>query len=455
MKFFSFIALIFCFYLSVNLAFAEAKFSDVQDSLYKESIEHLSEIGVINGYDDGTFKPNNKVNRAEMLKIVFAYLEENIQEYGKNCFGDVHEEWFAPYVCRAKDLAIVRGYDGNVFRPWDGANMVEALKIVVKSFDLPVEELKEGENWYIPYMEFAHRNNLFSKYAYLPGRAARRDEVAFLVDKISDIQKNESYISAKRNSDSSGCGKPATAPPPEKFMVNDIERSAITVIPSDYNSNEPVALVFAFHGRTNSNERVRSYYGLEKANFKKSIFVYPAGIQKSSGYTWSDNGDKSDSLRDYKFFDVMLAEISNNYCVNMDEIYAVGHSLGGWFTNSLACARGNALKAVATLGGARTNSDCTGPTAVMQWHNPKDELASFSSGEAARDNFLQQNQCSGDFEPVGPSSGNCVKYKECTDYAPVIWCPHTNDYDWKGEYYTHNWPNFVGKEMLGFFAGLE
>lgn len=320
---------------------------------------------------------------------------------------------------------------------------------------MPVDELKEGENWYVPYMEFAHRNNLFSKYGYLSGQAAKRGEIAFLVDKISEIQKQETYVSAKRNSGSIGCGQPAPGSAPTKFMVNDVERSAITVIPADYDPNQQLALVFAFHGRTNSNERVRSYYGLEKADFKKAIFIYPAAIQKSSGYTWSDGGDKADSLRDYKFFDVMLEEISSKYCVNMDEIYAVGHSLGGWFTNSLACARGDVLKAVASLGGARTNSKCTGPTAVMQWHNPKDALASFSSGESVRDNFLEQNQCSKDTKPVEPASGNCVMYKGCSDFAPVVWCPHTNDYDSRGEYYTHNWPNFAGKEMLKFFEGLK
>lgn len=443
-----------CFLLTSNAVFAQEMFFDIADSPYKESIVRLAELGVINGYPDSSFRPFNPVNRAEMLKIVFGYLEQDEQGYGNNCFADVRDEWFAPYVCRAKDLGIVSGYEGNLFRPGEGAKMVEAMKIIVKAFDLPVDELKSGENWYIPYMQFVHRNNLLSKYSYLPGRPARREEIAFLVDKISQIQRQETYVSAERYAGSAGCGLDQPAVVPTKFMVRGVERSAIVVIPDNYDSNEQVSLVFAFHGRTNSNERVRSYYGIEKADFNKAIFVYPAGIQTASGFSWSAGGDKADNLRDYELFDAILGEISRNYCVNMDEIYAVGHSLGGWFTNSLACARGSVLRGVASLGGARTSGTCTGPVAVMQWHNPKDELASFSSGEAARDSFLKQNQCSNVSIPVEPSSGNCVMYQGCGDFAPVVWCPHTNDYDSRDEYYTHNWPNFAGREMMRFLKQL-
>ncbi|PKL37020.1 hypothetical protein CVV38_03995 [Candidatus Peregrinibacteria bacterium HGW-Peregrinibacteria-1] len=442
-------------FMSFNGVFAEGEFSDLEGIRYRENVVRLAEMGVINGYADGTFRPENKVNRAEMIKIVFAYLEEGAESYGGGCFEDVGGEWFAGYVCRAKELGIVSGYEGRFYRPGAEVNMVEALKIVMESFDLPVDGVKEGEKWYIPYMEFAHENDLFSKYGYLPGKSATREEVAFLVDRVGEIQRNESYLYAERNTASLGCGQTTPSSPPTKFTVRGVERSTITVIPRDYIPSEQVAVVFAFHGRTNSNERVRSYYGIEKADFKKAIFIYPAGIQRASGYTWSDGGDAPGNLRDYEFFDVILEEVASKYCVNMDEIYAVGHSLGGWFTNSLACARGDVLKGVASLGGSRTNSSCTGPVAVMQWHNPNDALASFSSGEVARNWFLDQNQCSREAVPVEPAAGSCVLYQGCGDFTPVVWCPHTNDYDSRGQYYTHNWPSFAGKEMLKFFTGLK
>lgn len=449
-----FLLLCLCFWTS-QLGFAEGQFSDLENSKYRESILDLADIGVINGYDDGTFKPKKSVNRAELLKMIFQALDHDAEKYPGNCFPDVTDQWFAPYVCQAKDFGIVKGYDDGYFRPDTQANMVESLKIVVKAFDLPVEDLKEDQEWYKPYVDFVHNNNVFSKYSYLPAREAKREEIAYLVDQILEIQLKETFISSERDYFSEGCRQPAPSSPPDRYIIDGIEREAIVAIPENYDPNKPLSLIFAFHGRTNSNARVQTYYGIEKASGGEAIVVYPAGIQKSSGYTWSDGGDPAGDLRDYQFFDVMLEEISSRYCVNMDEIYAVGHSLGGWFTNSLACARGDVLRAVASLGGSRTNSACSGPVAVMQWHNPNDRLASFSSAEVARDWFVQQNQCSYKTVPINPLWGNCVAYQECNQSSPVIWCPHTEDYDSRGIYYPHNWPKGVGKEMWNFFKSLD
>ncbi|MBT4917373.1 hypothetical protein HN709_00115 [Candidatus Peregrinibacteria bacterium] len=456
MKAFRFLfTFLFLFSFVPGLVFAQADFADIDDTDYEDSIESLSEMGVIQGYDDGTFKPLNSVNRAEMLKMILLAVDEDAQEYEGDCFPDVTDQWFAPYVCLAKEKGIVDGHEDGYFRPGDEANMAEAFKIVINAFDLPVDDLEDVEDWFIPYREFVHNNNLFSKYSYLPGNLANRGEVAFLVDKMMEIQRKESYVSAERDSASLGCGKSSPGIVPSTFMVDGTERDAIVVIPSDYDKDKAIPLVFAFHGRTNSNDDVKKYYGIEKPSGGNAIFVYPAGIQGSSGYTWSDGGDSSGDLRDYEFFDVMFEEISENYCVDLDKVYGVGHSLGAWFTNSLSCARGDVLRAVGTLGGSRSNSECTGPVAAMQWHNPNDELASFAGAETTRDWYLAQNQCSQGYDSVSPFWGNCVQYEGCSDIAPVIFCPHENDYDSRGNYYTHNWPKATGEEIWNFFESLE
>lgn len=449
-------AIIFGLMLVLQTVVAEGEFSDISESSYKESISSLTKKGIVEGYDSGEFKPTQLINRAELLKIVFKALGQETGEYPEGCFPDVKDEWFVPYICKAKELGIVQGYPDGTYKPWQSVNMVEALKIAVAAFDLPVDGLKENEKWYKPYVEFSHRNNLFSKFSYVPDRFTRRDEVAFLVDEFIKIQKEEKTLSAERNVKSAGCTL-TTVPenPPAKFMVNGVERSAITVVPDSYKPGEPISLLFAFHGRTNSNQMVKGYYGIEKPSAGKAIIVYPAGVPNATGYSWSDSGDKAGELRDYEFFDVMLAEFSNNYCINEDKIFVVGHSLGGWFTNSLACARGDVIRAIASLGGSRSNSDCKGPVAAMVWHNPNDQQASFAGGEAARDAFIGQNQCSTEKISVEPTWGNCVAYQGCNQDAPLVFCPHNKDLDWRGDYYPHNWPNGTGAEMWKFFEELE
>ena len=156
-------------------------------------------------------------------------------------------------------------------------------------------------------------------------------------------------------------------------------------------------------------------------------------------------------IRFEDFFEVMLEEMTSRYCVNLDQVYVVGHSLGAWMANSLACSHGDVIRASATLGGSSKGGDCTGPVAVMQWHNPDDALAAFSGALTTRDRFLTQNRCSLESVSVEPVWGSCVEYKGCLDQAPVVFCPHENDYDGRGVYYTHNWPKGMGEQVWKFF----
>ncbi len=438
-------------------ASAELVFPDIENSEYKDSIENLQFSGVIQGYEDGTFRPLNPINRAEFTKIVLESIGTEIQTADEECFDDVSDQWFADYVCTAKEEGIIQGYEDGTFGPEKEVNISEALSIVVKSFDIPYDEPTDDEEWYEPFREYAHDNNIFSRYTYKPGQDANRGQMAFLVDQTVDIKNQQTYINATYNSRTLGCSEEPPSSAPTSFNVNGVESSAIRVIPDNYDPEYPYPLVFAFHGRTNSNSQVRAYYKIERPINNKAIIVYPSGLELPSGgaYTWSDASDPGSALRDYEFFDEMLEEISDSYCVNKDKVFALGHSLGGWFTNSLACARGDKIRAVASIGSARTNSDCTGPTAVMQLHNPNDRLQSIQGAINSRDWFLEQNSCSQDYTEVEPSEHNCVEYQGCTENHPVVWCPHDQDYDSSGNYYPHNWPRGTGEHMWDFFESLD
>src|SRR3989338_11653131 len=65
---------------------------------YREAVSYLRDRHVIRGYPDGTFKPQQTVNRAEFLKMIFASEHAPIA-VTHPCFSDVMpEEWYAPYV---------------------------------------------------------------------------------------------------------------------------------------------------------------------------------------------------------------------------------------------------------------------------------------------------------------------------------------------------------------------
>lgn len=118
--------------ISAHSVFA---FSDLESSHPNyEAIQYLEEIGMLQGYEDGTIKADQTVNRAELLKLVlekryryFDYLDLSDK---KNCFTDVQEQWFAKYVCFAKDMQLINGYDDGSFKPEQEVVFAEAAKII-------------------------------------------------------------------------------------------------------------------------------------------------------------------------------------------------------------------------------------------------------------------------------------------------------------------------------------
>jgi polyhydroxybutyrate depolymerase len=252
-----------------------------------------------------------------------------------------------------------------------------------------------------------------------------------------------------------GCGRPPPAVAPTSVEVHGRSRELITVVPATYRATQPHALVFAFHGRTNSNVKARGYFGLERDAHGPTIFVYPSGLRdRAGGYTWSEPGDSADALRDYALFDAVLAEITASYCIDPARIFAVGHSLGAWFANSLACVRGDVLRAIGTLAGGVSRAPCQGAVAALLLHNPRDRMVGFADGLAARDLFRSRNGFRDAGRKLSFEGFACRRYGTATASNPVLWCPHHRDRTRSGRYYPHNWPDGTGAALMAFFATL-
>lgn len=255
---------------------------------------------------------------------------------------------------------------------------------------------------------------------------------------------------------SHGCGASPPATVPSRVEVDGRSRDLIVAAPDSYDHRKPHDLVVAFHGLTNSNADVRRYYNLERHARRPTIFVYPSGLPAGEGRrSWSDPGDPAAQLRDYALFDAIAAQFGRAYCIDRGRIFAVGHSLGGWFVNSLGCARGRELRAIASVAGGISPSECTGPVAAVLVHNPNDRLVDFSHGEEVRDHLLARNGHAGPGRPAAEKTDlNCVRYGGSADANPVLWCPHARDGTRDGRYYPHQWPAETGALIMTFFAAL-
>lgn len=251
-----------------------------------------------------------------------------------------------------------------------------------------------------------------------------------------------------------GCGAAAPGAPLQSVSVNGRERSFILHVPASYNPNQEHELIFAFHGHTNSNAQAREYFGLESA-FPNALIIYPSGIQLDTGFSWTSPGDAPENLRDYALFDELLRVTQLMYCVDASRVYAVGHSLGGYFAADLGCARATSVRAVALLGAGVQGSSCAAPVAAMILHNPNDSLVPVTEGEKARDLFVANLGT-----PVKPVSEaneplrtfGCSRYSGTVD--AVLWCPHRFDYAYDGAYYPHTWPAETSQAIASFFNSL-
>lgn len=256
--------------------------------------------------------------------------------------------------------------------------------------------------------------------------------------------------SAKAEDPSAGCGRPPLPEVPGGLVQDGVERPLIVDIPEGYEPGRPHRLVVAFHGRTNPPSRVRRYYGLEEADDGRTIFVYPEAFRQADGtYVWREP-------EDILLFDRIVSTIGAAYCVDLGEVFAVGHSLGASFVNDLACARGDRLRGIASVAGGMAPGDCRGRAAAMLLHHPGDELVPIEQGEAARDRLIAQNGLAGKVPArSGPVAFDCRHYGPSEAGNPVLWCPHVLGTTSSGRYYPHQWPDGTGEAVMDFFASLD
>jgi len=181
-------------------------FSDIADNeIYHESTSYLYEEGIIKGYADGTFKPENKINRAELLKVIIeSTWGTPPQDHYKNCFSDVKEEWFAPYVCYAKEQQIIMGYTDNTFKPGNNVSKAEAIKMLLEGY--PLEIFKQtsmifndvtATEWFADYVFTAAVSDLLADVEganFNPNSAAIRGDISDNIYRIQLMIENRALL---------------------------------------------------------------------------------------------------------------------------------------------------------------------------------------------------------------------------------------------------------------------
>lgn len=143
-------------------AAAVTKFSDVSDSYTATAVETLRLMGVLDGYGDGTFRPDTVLNRAQFCKMA-VYAMDGSGELGRystvTIFPDVKpSHWASAYINMAARKGIISGFADGKFKPGQTVTAGQAVTILMRGLGYKDEDM--GGVWPQSYMAEAQTNGL-------------------------------------------------------------------------------------------------------------------------------------------------------------------------------------------------------------------------------------------------------------------------------------------------------
>lgn len=163
------------------VAFAAAP-SDVAGTKYEKAVNILTTLGIVQGYPDGTYKPQNIVTRAEMAKLIviaMGYNDAADISKGVTMFKDVAaNHWASGYINVAASLGIIKGFPDGTFKPNDTVTYPQAVTMLVRALGYTDEDL--AGTWPTNYLVKAATVGVTKDVTVTTGGAIRGD-IAVLV----------------------------------------------------------------------------------------------------------------------------------------------------------------------------------------------------------------------------------------------------------------------------------
>lgn len=158
------------------------QFSDVKSGYWaKKPIEHTGTVGLVQGYPDGAFKPERELSRAELATLLVR--AKGVTPYGKprQVFLDVKiSHWAAGYIEAATRMGLVKGYPDGKFRPDNRITKAESIAVLARFDKLPLEVAEtrpyldvKTSHWAAKYIQAAKETGMLT---YISGPRLRPKE---------------------------------------------------------------------------------------------------------------------------------------------------------------------------------------------------------------------------------------------------------------------------------------
>lgn len=126
---------------------AFAQYSDVTaDTIYSNAVINLSRMGIIGGYDDGTFHPQDSLTRAQLMKVIVISLGKGDEALAKNystIFSDIPTDYWANgYINVAVENNIITGYSDGTFKPEQEVSYSQGVTILLRALGYSSSDIK-------------------------------------------------------------------------------------------------------------------------------------------------------------------------------------------------------------------------------------------------------------------------------------------------------------------------
>ena len=123
---------------------------------YAEAAEVLTGMGIINGYEDDSFKPQQSITRAEVAAMIYRVATGDVDDEkadinaGAKLFTDVNaDDWFAGYVNYCGDAEYIKGYEDDSFRADNNVTGYEVLAMILRAVGYDKNKEFTGPTWTI------------------------------------------------------------------------------------------------------------------------------------------------------------------------------------------------------------------------------------------------------------------------------------------------------------------
>ncbi|WP_366922404.1 S-layer homology domain-containing protein [Metallumcola ferriviriculae] len=176
-------------YLRLRRLSLLSKFTDINEGHWAyPAVKQLVKDGTLNGYPDGTFKPEKLVTRAEFAKFLVYGLGYAKEAAGKTYkFKDLTaSHWANPVVKAAVDKGLIKGKAQDIFAPGDNITGAEVATMLVRALGLEARaQSSSGDYWYSGYIKAAEEEGLLYP-GFSPKKDATRAQCAAAVAVLRD-----------------------------------------------------------------------------------------------------------------------------------------------------------------------------------------------------------------------------------------------------------------------------